>query len=287
MHIFYLVFGDNKEIYQQNYLSVLSLLKHQPQAQISVITNNEPAFKRLASKLNIISIEQSTLKDWFGPENYLYRAKVKAFELMQQQYPNDDLLFLDSDIFVIEPLVSVQQQLSAQHCLLHKPEAAISQTQRKMERSMWQHLGNQSFADVEVTSDSIMWNSGVIGLPQAKAKKLIKQTLAALDQMIATPARRKTLEQFAFSIVFEHDGQLKSAYQPFMHYWGSKHIWAKAMHGFFADALLLDWDLNQQINALDNYPFKTLPVMDRPQNTNKRLKALADKWFAKRIVMKH
>ena len=128
MNIVYLVFGTKIENYQQAYFSIFTALLHKnDDDKIIVITDDSTLFGFFEGKIETIVINQDTIRDWEGPHQFFWRVKIKALQLVAQKYPQDSILYLDSDTFFYKNTAELRTALQSGNQFMHLNEGKLSQ----------------------------------------------------------------------------------------------------------------------------------------------------------------
>ncbi|RZL13071.1 MAG: hypothetical protein EOO62_09260 [Hymenobacter sp.] len=166
------------------------------------------------------------------PHGYVHRVKAAILVQVAQTYPQDELLFVDSDTFFIALPDLLLQQLAAGATFLHKREYTITEAvgvyatfgQAHFPTRLLEVLASRRFevagAAVQFQPEQVLWNSGVLGLPAA-ASALLPDVLRVLDELyLAT--NWFTCEQIAFSLVLQAQTTLRPCDKYVFHYWGKR-----------------------------------------------------------------
>lgn len=203
--------------------------------------------------------------------------KIRALQVIAAAFPGEDLLYVDADTILVTGLKRLAHVLSEGHPVMHLPEAPLRSSSTNTERQNWQVLRGKTFGRITVDEETVMWNAGVIGVPAGRAASLLATTMSLCDAMCETAARRRLLEQLAFSLALAEGGDLVDARQDILHYWGNKGGWQAAIDAFWLRSRLEARSLEQDIVAFDPQAFTGLPVENRPTRFTRWLRALADK----------
>lgn len=174
-------------------------------------------------------LTDSLLAELRGPRHYVHRVKACVIAQASQDYPGDDLLFIDSDAFFVAAPGPLLQELAAGTPSLHQPEYTLAGAvgvyaafrQAHYPRRVLALLAGRSFqvggAAVQFTPGQLAWNSGVVGLPAALTA-LLPDTLALLDALYEA-SEWFVSEQLAFSLVLQTNGPIAPAGAYVYHYW--------------------------------------------------------------------
>jgi hypothetical protein len=280
MNLLYLVFGDNVRNHFQACFSVLSFLRHRPGlGTITVVTDAPDFYRHLANHVMVLPVDEATLREWKGEFNFFWRIKIKALELVAAKFPATPLLYLDSDTFLHGSFEGLQQALAAGQAFMHEPEGALAELGSKTERRMWQQVGGKSFGGVLFHERHGMWNAGVVGIPAQGATEAIALALRICDDLSRAGVTPRLIEQFALSVALQERFDLQSALAYIGHYWSNKTEWNDAIASFLLESQLKNRSVEEEIEAINNFDFRSVPVKKRLKNTRWRLYHLVDRLF--------
>jgi hypothetical protein len=256
-----LAVGDNPELYQQAHGACLSLLAHAPShSEIVVFTTRPDRFRWLASKIRIEEIQQEQLRAWRGPRDYFFRAKFEAVRRAASLGPCH-LVLLDADILVTRSLEPLIAAFDCGACIMHAPEKTLQE--RKGTREALQLAFGRCFAETPIGARTMVFNSGVVGIP-ANRRDLLERALRCNDALLDAGLRYFAVEQVAWSAVLGASGKLEFASPFIVHYWGNKREFLKAVNQVLADALMSGWTPDEAGAHLTERPFDfPLRVKDR------------------------
>jgi hypothetical protein len=218
-----------------------------PNFKILVFTNVSKAFDELLNVLNItcLDISENKLRSWKGAENNMMRAKIAAIlEVLSTSYCN--LLYIDSDCIVLEPIEKIFEMIESGSLFMHKPEWPL-RTGRKKHPELIQkdQVFKLSTGEcIPVNGDTLMSNAGVLGC-STSSLELVKSALDLYQQFYSLGPSWH-LEQFAFSIIFFKTGKLRYCRREIFHYWHNKTLADKYINAMFI----------KEINERNEYFFK-------------------------------
>lgn len=280
INIVFLVFGDKLTYYEQTYLSVLSVLRRKRAAdEVTLFAENVSYFRRLEKRVRIMPLDHATRDRWENGTGYYFRNKIKALEMASSLYPESHLLFLDGDTFFVGDFDAIEQRLDRNIGLLHLVEGHPSQMNRPARR-MWKAVNGLRVGEVTISMKHKMWNSGVIGIPQAKKDTVVALALRLCDAILDTGKACFTAEQYSFSISLNELVRVEPADRWVWHYWGNKGGWALRTGRFLVGAHLLGLTLDEEIAMTDTFVRDRIPVYVDKSNTQRRLIRLV-KWLFK------
>lgn len=280
MNLLYLTFGENISNHIQAHFSILSFLTHQKEIRtINVITDVPSFYNSIKHRINIIKINEETLKEWKGEYDFFWRIKIKAIEMLCSKYKNEPVVYLDSDTFLYSDIKLIADALLNGSAFMHEKEGELSKAKSKTEKRMWQQVKNRVFGDIKILASHAMWNAGVVALPNQKNNSESLLALQICDEMCKQGVTKRLIEQFALSVSLNETYGLQEAKTAIAHYWSNKENWNNAIEKFLLSANFRSFTFEQTIEAIKDFDFNELPVKTRAKNTNRRLKNLTDKFF--------
>ena len=279
MNIVYLVFGTKIENYQQAYFSIFTAILHKnDDDKIIVITDDSTLFGFFEGKIETIVINQDTIRDWEGPHQFFWRVKIKALQLVAQKYPQDSILYLDSDTFFYKNTEVLLTALQNGNQFMHLNEGKLSQLSSKTEKLMWKQMKGKSYENIIINENVAMWNAGLIGVSQ-KYFECLDLTLRINDAMCADGVTRRLIEQFAFSLGLNQYSELQPADHIVGHYWGNKIQWNDTISLFLRECLMKKYDLGTVIERVREMELTKMPIRIKESSTQRKLKNLIDKFY--------
>lgn len=284
MHLILLTFGNELKHHYQAVFATLSFLKSPLIERVSIVTD-APSFYALIqqdSRVNLKLVDAATLQAWRGADDFFWRIKIKAkaIEAIIQDYPDEHILYIDSDTFLYGDCARLKARLDDGIPVMHLQENLLSEGKTKTQRQMWKTLAGKSYAGFPIDTQTAMWNAGVVGLPKAQASGLIAETLRLCDALTKTPARRILLEQFAFSVALNRKHQLSACADVIGHYWGSKAIWNERIQAFLVKGYLENLSIKALIAAAAEIDVCALPIYGGTMKKNaRRLHRAIDRLF--------
>ena len=278
MNILYLVFANNQLFHSQAYFSICSFLSQMEASDRILIMTDDPNFYvRFSGEVQIIEINQARIEEWKGEHNFVFRAKIKAIEYACQLYPNQPIIYLDSDTFLFSNLKLLKKSITQP--LMHTREGLLSELKSKTISTLWQTVKGREFGGIRIQTKHAMWNAGVIGIPAGQGLKITNSVLQICDEILEEKVGKWVVEQFSFSIVMSENGNLQAA-EPFIgHYWSNKEEWNEEIEKFILTSFLKGNSVQDDIKAISEFDFSKIATLKRIPNTQKRLKKLVEKWF--------
>ncbi len=285
MHLFYLTFGNHISHHLQASFSILSFLAQAaPGDTVDMLTDCPEFYAHLSGRVNTLPVDEALLREWKGPHDFFWRAKIKAIEQTCNRYAGEPVIYLDSDTFLYNAANAFRQQLANNKALMHLAEGPLSQAGSKTEKKMWQQVSGRSFGGLTMQPADMMWNAGVVATPNTLRGEECRLALAICDEMCAAGVTRRLIEQYALSLVLDKTYGLTEAAPYIAHYWSNKEEWTKGISDFFTTAYFKQYTPAQTIEAFKQFPYNSIPVVKKTRNTTTRLQRLAAKLFPPRDV---
>ncbi|MFZ7216699.1 hypothetical protein [Avibacterium avium] len=279
MNLMLLTFGEKLENHYQAFFSIASFLKDKNIEKIIVVTDRVDFYKIFENKVSFFEVDNELLNKWKGKHKFFWRIKIKAIQAIYNQFPEQDLLYVDSDTFLIKSLDELHTSLQNGKPFMHLKEELLSQGKSKTVREMWKCLQGKSFANIHIDKNTAMWNAGIIALPAKYADKMLELTLQVCDEICATSCPKRLVEQFSFSLAMNHISPLNSAENIIAHYWGNKNEWNHHIGEKIIYAFLNAQSLSQFLQNVSNFSIKHIPLLKKQSNTAIRLEKLINKIF--------
>lgn len=282
MNILYIVMGGDEVLryYMEAYLSIRTFQKQLVEDdRIFVLTDNPALFNRAG--VEVLPITQEQKKDWMGPHQFFFRTKIKGMEYLHERYPNDALLYLDSDTFLYGDLSKLKGLLEEGKGLMHLNEgmpAGISNTANRL----WKKVVGRQYAGITIGEGHNMWNAGVVGIPANKATQTIADALALCDGMLDDGANTFITEQYATSISMAQHTTLCEAANAIGHYWSNKAVWEQLASKILISAYMKGASLEEELAALDVDELRHTPIYVHHSHRGEQLHALIERLFPDR-----
>lgn len=222
-NIIYLTHGDERYLRQAKF-SLLTLMHHlgssRSDVQIHMYTDTPEYFARFP--LNIRLAKKSEIKRWQGEYGFVHRAKI---EVIREVFGGHDghILFLDSDILVLDSLELLLGKLASGSSILWEYEKRITDHSDRQTRALHNILTKQSHFELNdraynIPLDQAMYNASVIGIND-RNRHLANDALMLTDALLEH-GQSHVVEQFAFSFLLDQAGPLAVASKFFYHWSG-------------------------------------------------------------------
>lgn len=286
MHLLIITFGDNEQNHAQAYFCVYSFLAAKAGfSSINIFTDKPAMYKALEQNVQIATLTQDMLSEWKGQYDYFWRIKVKALELLAGRYPNEPVLYMDSDVFLYGDFEKVKAIASSGRAAMHECEGVLKDLKPKSHRRMCSGLNGITIEGVNGFGNKNMWNAGAILSPNTKGGAEFALALKLIDEMCRRDIQRYFVEQFSVSVAMAAFYQLEPL-EPFLvHYWSNKAAWNKMMNKFLLENHLMGVDTEKAIQRFSELQLSSLPIKRRESNTKRRLGRAIDKWFPDKNIV--
>lgn len=281
MNLMFLTFGDNLKNHAQACFSILSFLSKNEGivSKIYMFTDRPDFYKFFGDKVTCIPITKEKLTEWEGEHQFFWRVKIKAVEHLINLDSESHILYLDSDTFQYNSILSLKELLDQSKGIMHKKEGALSDLTTKTEKTMLRQMNGKTFAGITIDGKSEMWNAGTIGVPKDKNKEIIEKALGLCDEMCAAGVTRRLVEQFSFSVATKEVCGLTAAENQIGHYWGNKEEWNEMISGFFTNVALSALSSEEILEKFKQINLTELPIIKQRKNTQIRLEKFLSKIF--------
>lgn len=217
----------NQEILAECRLALQQLLQHNDAGDMTLVlyTDDPACFGEELKFFNNPIIEILTpelIKTWRGEIDFVHRVKVKILQHFYNSH-SGSVVYCDTDTYCLQSIASLFQHVENGAVYMHTNEGVVNDTNnhalRKWRRFLTKNneVHGKSLDDV---AGMAMWNAGVIGLHSNKAT-LLKEVLDITDGIYPVFPKH-TVEQFAFSYVFQKNGAITAADNFIFHYWDLK-----------------------------------------------------------------
>lgn len=245
--VLYLAYGLER-IFKETIVSIESLYRIDEHFMdkdmfVLVYTDRIDLFKDIQNKHKNIYIEylsEQRVKDWLNGQDNLFNLKISVLEDSLKRF-GALTLFIDADtVFMESPEKLFEILLNPENLILHYCENSFGSKEKFMSENSgpsyqpglreYAFLKNSLAAqkvvagkkEIPISSDTKLWNSGVIGIQPEKisllndVKEICSSIYSSYDIGIA--------EQYAFNLVFGTTGEIHSAESVVLHYWFLKEL---------------------------------------------------------------
>lgn len=275
--LLYLAYGNARAVDEARFalLTTLHFTAGRADYRHLVYTDRPEAFSDLP--VDVHPLDQTTLDLWAGPDRYLHRRKLMAV-VDAMASATGPVVFLDGDTYLRRSPDDLFGRITPRQAVLHLPESRLLDSDSPAKHDLSAHVADRSFPTrsgrtLRLDANSMMWNSGVIGLHPSHAGLLL-DALDLVDAVWAEYRGSHDLEQFAVGAVLERDLSVASSDDLVFHYW-PEHLRVP-----FVEALP---ELLQRLGDLP-LPERTRAAYDaRPRNRGRARARMAAKrllWHA-------
>ena len=280
MTVFYIVMGgdDALRYYLEAYLSIRTFQKQlDPETTRICVITDHPSFLQKAG-VEVITVTPEQKADWMGPHKFFFRTKIKGMEYLHQLYPNDDLLYLDSDTFLYGSLASLKQRLDEGHGLMHRREGSPKDISHTAQR-LWKGAVGRTYGGITIGKQHLMWNAGVVGLPNEKISDTVSCAISLCDGMLNDGNIEFITEQYSYSIALAEHTSLMASSDLIGHYWGNAKDWRQKTTEIFIRSYLNNSSLEEELAALDINALCQTPVFVHRSHRGVQLQSLISRLF--------
>lgn len=280
MNILYIVFGDKLDYHLQAYLSIRSFQKQMKDDDHIFVVTSRPEYYRHAN-VTTLDVTDEEIESWKGPHHFFFRVKIKAMELLASRYPDQHILYLDSDTFLFGDLNVLKQRLNNGNGMMHIREGHPSKMKGRSLK-LWNTVKGHTYAGITLGERHDMWNAGVVAVPKDRLDKIIATSLAICDGMLNDGGNCFILEQYAQSVCMNELTELKASDDCIGHFWGNKEGWESVASDLLLRSYMKQNSLQEELDAITNELLLSTPVYIYKPNTAGKLHKLIDKLFPRR-----
>jgi len=283
-NIVLLSYGKETE-YKRAIFCILSFWKwygnSSDQIRVVIYTDNIDYFKSFLTDFDVLyrPTTISEINDFIRETGYMYRFKISVIDQTFVEYPNDDLLFIDTDTFFITNPKPLLDAIIPGQCFMHEREysfeegidvwrmmntkhTADADKLEKYPKSFIALIESKTFSiagkEVKFNRNDHVWNSGVLGISK-EVFTYIPDVFALTDEFFLK-TRWRISEQIAFTFVLKSFSKVLPASQYLNHYWYYKDRVDIRLNELFTDNF-------KKLNKTD----KILVVGKLIKRLNKRL----------------
>ena len=213
----------------QAVVSLVSLLLvyggARPEFGVIVITDMPEKFVDFSGvlSLEVRKMDSAEMIALRGSHGFVLRPKIALIERVHSELQGN-LLFIDTDTIVRRKLDGIFRGIQEGFCYLHTKEWPLRSGRKSNPELCPRDLDFTlaSGTQIQITGETEMWNSGVVGIP-ATAGALLRDALELCDRFYEVfPGWH--VEQFSLSIILQQTGRLRGCRRMIFHYWHSKEF---------------------------------------------------------------
>lgn len=209
--------------------ALLSFLANMPADQLPqiIIYTDQPAFFKLFEQyVTLKSIDKQLITEWSGEINFVHRVKIKMLQDFWATHTHGNLLYTDTDVTFLKPVLTLFQAIEQGTFLMHVSEGTISPKSNLTISRLYKFFKTNPkelthFWTAADPTNLKMYNAGVLGM---NAGALLEDVLLLTDQMYKV-YQRHIVEQFAFSYYAQvKASKLMVVNDSIFHYWNFKEF---------------------------------------------------------------
>jgi hypothetical protein len=232
-----LSYGRESE-YRRAIFCVLSFFAwddgHAKDTRILIYTDKPEFFQTYLEDINIeyVFLTPALLDEMLGDSGFFHRRKVSVIDMTFKKFPNDNLLFIDSDTFFIAGHNALLNGFEQRRSFMHKREYRLkdglslfaSFNQEEYPKAFLNYISGRNFEIDGIIEkfdeNDYSWNSGVLGLNKDFAVYM-PDVFKLTDEFYAS-SKWFICEQMAFSLILQRRTEIKPSDQFVLHYWGNR-----------------------------------------------------------------
>ncbi|KIO78767.1 hypothetical protein TH53_01345 [Pedobacter lusitanus] len=203
-------------------------------SRIVIYTDHPEFFQIYLKETNIeyVLMTPALMEEMLGGTGFNHRRKIACIDLTLKKYPEDDLLFIDSDTFFINDSAKLLNGLARDHAFMHMREYTFKEglaiftgfNQGKFPQAFIDYISGRDLMiggrAERFTENDYGWNSGVLGLHRSFAEYM--PDVFRLNDEFYRNSEWFISEQLAFSLILQRRTDLRPANEFILHYWGKR-----------------------------------------------------------------
>lgn len=187
---------------------------------VHVYTDEPAAYAALAGRIEVEPVSLDRIRAWRGPDDFVHRQKTELVRDVAVRFPDDPLLYVDSDTFFVGPVARAAERIAPGRSVLHVREFSVATHGTSQMKKFRREMRGVTFRGAPVRLDCDMWNAGAVGLDPAQFA-LLPEWLALIDAVYPR-IQRFFVEQFAISLLLQRDTTVAAIDDVLFHYWFQK-----------------------------------------------------------------
>ncbi|MBB5436372.1 hypothetical protein HDC92_000036 [Pedobacter sp. AK017] len=215
-------------------LSFLSWTKVEKRGVRIILYTDQPDFFKpyfFSVAIQYIHLTPVLLKQMLGNTDFSHRRKVVAINDVARRFPEQDLLFIDTDTFFFANPKILTGEFKSGQSFMHVKEHTIAESlalftsykQPEYPTAFIKYLNSSSFSiagKTEIFSETdYSWNSGILGISKSSFNYL--PDILKLTDLFYEHSKWFLSEQLAFSFTLQRRTKIKAAAQVILHYWSA------------------------------------------------------------------
>lgn len=213
-------------------LTTAQKLQQENNTQILIYTDEPALFQKYFTgapqeKIHVIPMTDTTVQDWLGIDQYIFRVKIKSLIDAHKRFPEAKLIYLDTDTFPRMNPALIADKITTKSSVLHTQEGLFGRKEtyglRMQRKELSKHritVNNQPFT---YPTGMEVWNAGVIGLHPKIATHLLEETLHLADEVFHQ-TKNYFSEQLSFNYHIQNTTRILAADTLIEHYWHVKEL---------------------------------------------------------------
>ncbi len=226
-YILFQAYG-NEGILMECKFALMQLLKYNNTADFCVVlyTDNEDFFTPILQSFQhfeVIPINAKIIKQWRGAIDFVHRIKIEML-IHFAEHHKGAILYFDTDTYCKSAVTPLFDLIEQDHFIMHTCEGSLDDKKsivfKKWSRFLTDNNVTYNSSPIGDTAEIQMWNAGVLGFSNVYLSA-IKNVLKLTDRIYPLFPKH-TVEQFAFSYIFQKLCNIKKAGSIIFHYWDLK-----------------------------------------------------------------
>ncbi|CAM2070691.1 hypothetical protein SCOR_35270 [Sulfidibacter corallicola] len=235
--LLYLIYGEKEDYWREVKFSILSALRflnEEPDHGIDIVLATDKLDYLTGWPVVSHPFDPDRLAEWAGPDNYLHRSKNRVMAEVMDRFKGT-CIFIDTDTYFTQSPSRLFERVGPGHTVMHKPEGLILEAHKGIaDYAVGRPLTDPEGGTYTISADSMMFNSGVVGLDYAD-RALLDRALWLVDELYG-PTKVFNVEQYALGEVLRTRTDLQMSGDLLVHYWGStRAFFHLSMENFFND----------------------------------------------------
>lgn len=226
----YIVFQayGNEGILMECKFALMQLLKHNTATDFCVVlyTDHEDFFTPVLQNFQhfeVIPINSKIIKQWRGAIDFVHRIKIEML-IHFAEHHKGAILYFDTDTYCKSAVAPLFDLIEQDQLIMHTCEGSLDDKKsivfKKWSRFLTDNNVTYNSSPIGDTAEIQMWNAGVLGFSNVYLSA-IKNVLKLTDRIYPLFPKH-TVEQFAFSYIFQKQCKIESADTFIFHYWDLK-----------------------------------------------------------------
>lgn len=238
-YIVYQAYGS-KDILNEALYSILSFYEvyglEQKDIKVVVYTDSPTHFESILGKERVECrlIDAEIIRKWRGEIDFVHRVKIETLLHFSKNLVDDNILYLDSDIYFVQDVTAIFEHISKGNFYMHDEEGALNCSKfpliLKMGKFIKSHRKELQKVGIAIPDNTKTWNAGVIGFNTSN-KYVLQKVLCFTDSFYKIYPKH-IAEQFGFSLYLGKEGKVLTARHQLFHYWSFKEFRA-VLYDFF------------------------------------------------------